>query len=49
MMTYNASSETEKDKFFHYFSHFKKGGVWPNKENRAIEPYSFIVGPGGLL
>ena len=30
----------KKHKFFHYFSHSKRG-----KEDRAIEPYYFTVGP----
>ena len=41
--------DREGQVFSTIFLILKKGGVWPNKENRAIEPYSFIVGPGGLL
>ena len=45
-MTYNAKDRNIS--FFHYFSHLKRGGVLA-KEDRAIEPYSFIVGPLGLF
>ena len=43
------AARQRRTSFSTIFLILKRGGVWPNKENRAIEPYSFIVGPGGLL